>query len=187
MTPVTVDDFIMGKDYALLFQFEDNVNNEWVPRWDDPQNYTINRTNTYINDLSELQLNNSISGMYLHPSQNAYIYSGTNFTGDGMCSFNGALDGPNIDFPAVKARCAQLPMSSLIVAGDYDHWKLDCCRQNPTTRTNQTLCQNYWGGGQSYCSIMNTDCAKIVNGGPKIASDLSVLHGAIITQQNATQ
>lgn len=169
----TLNDFITSNSSAVLFQYEAETNNGYVPAFDSGSlRAYIPDSQLYVPNFTSLSLNDHVDGMWIHPAYDAKVCTDSNL--NGYCrTINGATDGPHYDWNQIQRNINGSDLkrnaSSMILSGDKEKWKLQCCRNELTNRTNPQLCGQYWSQNGSVCGSM--DCGTIVNGKPKIMAD----------------
>jgi len=191
MSEMTESQFITGGDNVLLFQYETQTGNSWVPNWSDLV-YPIPVGTNAVPDFSQISpsgFNDHVDGMWIHPSQTVTICTDANYGGYCRTIQGGQFgsDGISYGFDLMDATAAGTNgiggsattgalyrnASSIQTTGDRNAWNLSCCRNETGPNVNPTLCDAYWQQGAALCGTM--DCANLVSTNigniPKIATD----------------
>jgi hypothetical protein len=110
----------------------------------------VNYTN-----LKDIDFNDRIAAMYVHPRMNVFVHEDADYRGR-MKSFFGTGVVTNATLNSLGLRDK---ISSMYAYPEvsFDKWKLQCCRNEITDRTNPTKCGKYWSQDPAQCG--NMDCA----------------------------
>jgi hypothetical protein len=120
--------------------------------------------NAYYTNLKDIDFNDKISAMWVHPRVNVRATADANFMGNSMFKPGTELTG-NVTATDLKTAGLFDNISSLQANAVMSQaaWQLKCCRNEVGPYTDAQKCGKYWSQDPSVCGSL--DCAE------KLATD----------------
>ena len=123
----------------------------------------------FSRDLRNLNMNDCISAIYLHPNCKLTAYKDFDFTGVKWVFYGKDYPDGNITAFKLRELGADDCISSVMVEDgliDRDEWLRTCCRNENTNTTDSKKCGKYWGSNTQACSMYKCNGNDILSGGP---------------------